>query len=136
MVHRDYHIKNLLMQQGELILIDMDTLCMGHPIFELASMFNAFVGFSDGNPGRSMEFLKFDYITAQKFWRDALSLYLDTTDENRLNEVEDKAKLVGYTRILRRTIKRESNTEFGQKQIALYKERIHELVQKVTDLNF
>jgi hypothetical protein len=49
---------------------------------------------------------------------------------------ENKAKVIGYTRILRRTIKRESNTEFGQKQIALYKKRIHELVQIVNDLNF
>ena len=46
MLHGDYHIKNVMMQDGEVLLIDMDTLCQGHPVFELASMYNAYVGFS------------------------------------------------------------------------------------------
>lgn len=34
MLHGDYHIKNVMLQDGEVLLIDMDTLCVGHPIFE------------------------------------------------------------------------------------------------------
>lgn len=45
MMHGDYHIKNVMMQNGETLLIDMDTICTGEPVFELASMFNAYVGF-------------------------------------------------------------------------------------------
>ena len=44
MMHGDYHVKNVMLQNGESLLIDMDTLCYGHPIFELASMFNAYRG--------------------------------------------------------------------------------------------
>ena len=47
MIHGDYHTKNLELQNDEVLLIDMDTLAVGHPIFELASMFNAFIGFSE-----------------------------------------------------------------------------------------
>ena len=45
MVHGDYHFKNIMLQNNESLLIDMDTLCHGHPIFELASMVNAYKGF-------------------------------------------------------------------------------------------
>ena len=31
MLHGDYHIKNIMQQNGENLLIDMDTLAMGHP---------------------------------------------------------------------------------------------------------
>ena len=34
LMHGDYHTNNIMVQNGEPILIDMDTLCMGHPIFE------------------------------------------------------------------------------------------------------
>ena len=47
MLHGDFHIKNVMLQNDEILLIDMDTLCHGHPIFELASMFNAYHGFGD-----------------------------------------------------------------------------------------
>ncbi|MBQ1390399.1 MAG: anti-sigma factor antagonist, partial [Firmicutes bacterium] len=50
MIHGDYHTKNLELQGDEVLLIDMDTLAVGHPVFELASIFNAFVGFSELNP--------------------------------------------------------------------------------------
>ena len=47
LMHGDYHTNNIMVQNGEPLLIDMDTLCMGHPVFELGSMFNAFLGYSE-----------------------------------------------------------------------------------------
>ena len=38
-VHGDCHFKNIMVQNGELLLIDMDTLSVGHPIFELVVNF-------------------------------------------------------------------------------------------------
>ena len=40
-IHGDYHSNNVMVQNGEPILIDMDTLAVGHPVLELGSMFNA-----------------------------------------------------------------------------------------------
>lgn len=136
LLHGDYHTNNVMVQEGETLLIDMDTLCMGNPVFELASMYNAFVGFNDGNEERALEFFGYDKDVSYAFWRKCLSLYLNTTDEALINEVENKAKVVGYTRLLRRSIRREAHTELGQKLIAIYKERLHDLLQVVTDLNF
>ena len=51
MLHGDYHTRNLELQNDEVLLIDMDTLSVGNPIFELGSMYNAFLGLPDEDPG-------------------------------------------------------------------------------------
>ncbi len=45
MLHGDFHPKNIMLQNGEALVIDMDTLSTGHPIFELCSVYNALIGF-------------------------------------------------------------------------------------------
>ena len=134
MMHGDYHTNNIMVRNGEALLIDMDTLCMGHPIFELGSMFNAFVGFSELDHEVTQKFLGFSHELSETFWRRALALYLGTEDETRLDEVENKAKIIGYMRLLRRTIRRsEKNRE---QLIAYYKERLVNLIPTVNELTF
>ena len=106
MIHGDYHTNNVEMQNGEVLLIDMDTLSYGHPVFELASMFLGFVGFGELNPASVEKFMKLPYETTKYIWHKSLSLYLETDDEERMNEVAEKAMIVGYARLMRRTIKR------------------------------
>ena len=134
MMHGDYHTNNIMVRNGEALLIDMDTLCMGHPIFELGSMFNAFVGFSEVDHEVTQGFLGFSHELAGIFWRRALAMYLGTEDEARLEEVENKAKIVGYMRLLRRTVRRsEPNRE---QLIAFYREQLISLVPAVDELTF
>ena len=44
--------------------------------------------------------------------------------------------IIGYTRLLRRTLRREADTEQGQKSIAYYKERLAQLLARVDSLTF
>ncbi len=134
MLHGDYHTNNVMVRDGEAILIDMDTLCTGHPIFELGSMYNAFVGFSALDHEVVMQFLKIPYEITTLFWHKALAMYLDTTDEARLTEVENKAKIIGYMRLLRRTIRR--NVQDKEKLIEFYKSQLIDLVSKTNELTF
>ena len=90
MMHGDYHIKNVMLQNGEALLIDMDTLCHGYPIFELASMYNAYVGFSDTNHHQVEEFIGLSYDTAVHFWKESLRLYLGDPDEERFKELRKR----------------------------------------------
>ena len=101
MMHGDFHIKNIMLQDGEALLIDMDTLCHGHPVFELGFMFNAYCGYNAADPEEVKDFLGIDSETAAAFWRKCLELYLSTAEESVLRDVENKAKIVGFTRILR-----------------------------------
>ncbi len=106
MLHGDYHLKNIMLQNGECLLIDMDTLCHGHPVFELAGMFNAYQGFSEVDHSVIMSFQGISYETAAEFWNKSLRLYLGTDDPAVIAAVEDKARIIGYARIMRRTIRR------------------------------
>ena len=82
MIHGDYHTKNIQLTDEEVLLIDMDTLAVGHPIFELASMFNAFVGFGEYDDGATTDnFLGIEHRIARDFWKRSLAAYLGTDDE-------------------------------------------------------
>lgn len=137
MIHGDYHTKNLELQGDEVLLIDMDTLAVGHPVFELASMFNAFIGFSEMEHEHTREFLGFDYETSVAFWHKVLAAYLGTDDERKLRQVEDKARIVGYTRMIRRSIRRQGlETEAGRAEIAHWKAELIELLNRTDSLLF
>ena len=137
LMHGDYHVKNVMLQNNESLLIDMDTLCHGHPIFELASMYNAYVGFSLVNHEHTLEFLGIPHETCFGFWRKSLALYLDTEDESRIDEVEAKAKVIGLTRLMRREIRRNGlNRENGRKMIEICRANLSELLPKVDSLVF
>lgn len=119
------------------LLIDMDTLCHGHPIFELASMYNAYCGYAATDHSIDEIFLGIDYETCCAFWKKSLQLYLGTEDEARLREVEDKAKVIGYTRIMRREIRRNGlSTESSRAVIENARKELGELLLRVDTLVF
>lgn len=135
MMHGDYHQKNIMMQNGEALLIDMDTLCYGNPIFEFASMFNAYVGFSVLDHSVVERFLGIPYETSLKIWKRSLEMYFDSKDPSYISDVERKSMLIGYTRLLRRTLRRNGmNTEKGRKEIEYYQKSIIELVDVIETL--
>lgn len=137
MLHGDYHIKNVMLQDGETLLIDMDTLCLGHPVFEFASIFLAYVGFGEVNHENTMQFLGIPYEMGEAFWHKTLRLYFDTDDEARCEEIANKARVVGYARMMRRTIRRNGlNTPEGQATIANCRAKLAELLPVVDTLCF
>lgn len=106
MMHGDYHVKNVMMQNGEVLLIDMDTLCYGDPVFEFASIFLAYQGFGELDHEVTKKFLGLEHSLAAEIWDKTLRLYFGTENETVLRSNADKAKIIGYTRLMRRTIRR------------------------------
>ena len=135
LMHGDYHTNNIMVQNEEPLLIDMDTLCMGHPVFELGSMFNAFIGYSELDHQVTINFFGYTHETAEKFWDMALKMYLGTEDEEVCRSVAEKAMIIGYTRMLRRAIRRPEEADSPAK-IARCKEMLVELLNKVDTLEF
>ena len=103
--------------------------------FELGSMFNAFVGYSELDHQNLMDFFGYSFETAGKFWKLSLKMYLGTEDEKVLSSVEEKAMVIGYTRMLRRAIRRPDEKESPAK-IARCKEMLATLLGKVDTLIF
>ena len=131
MLHGDYHTNNVHYANGEAILIDMDTLATGNPIFEFASIYLAYIGYGELDHKLVEDFLKIDWDTANYVFYKLVDLYFDDKDEAYRNEVIEHAKVVGYTRSLRRTIKRHPDQV---ETIEHYKKQLIELVDKTDSI--
>ena len=135
LMHGDYHTNNIMVQNGEPLLIDMDTLCMGHPVFELGSMFNAFIGYSELDHQVTMDFFGYTHEAAEKFWDMSLKMYLGTEDEAVCKSVAEKAMIIGYTRMLRRAARRPNEADSPAK-IARCKKMLAYLLEKTDSIYF
>jgi uncharacterized protein (TIGR02172 family) len=137
MIHGDYHTKNVMLQKGEVLLIDMDTLSYGHPIFEFASMYLGFVGFGEADPSQAGQFLGIPYDLAKTFFHKCMAQYLGTSDEEKINEVVDKSRILGYARMLRRSIRRYGlDSVEGKPSISLCQKELAELLPRYQTLTF
>jgi len=56
LIHGDCHFKNIMVQDGQFLLIDMDTLSTGNRIFEFAQIRVPYVAFDEDDPGNSLRF--------------------------------------------------------------------------------
>ena len=137
MIHGDYHTKNVQLTGDEVLLIDLDTLAVGDPVFEFASIFNAYVGFSELDPNVVVEFQGISAETAQEFWHKVLVEYFGTEDPEFLRDIENKARVVGYTRLIRRSIRRNGlEIEERRKEIDHWTKELIDLVAVTDRLSF
>lgn len=135
MIHGDFHINNVMIQDGEPLLIDMDTVSYGHPVFEFAAIYLGYVGYCECRPERTIDFYGLTYETTKMLWRMLLERYFE--DAALREDAARKAMVIGYARMLRRTIRRNGlNTEDGQELIALCKQRLDELLPLVERLDY
>ena len=136
-LHGDFHVKNVMFQDGESLMIDMDTLCHGHPVFELAGVRNTIVTFGEADPDPVNRFLGLSFETTRQLWDRILQGYLSGMTEEALRDVDRKARLIGMVRILRRMIRHgEIQTGEGQRKEAYFRQKIGELLEQVHDLSF
>ena len=128
LIHGDCHFKNIMVQNGELLLIDMDTLSVGYPIFELAALYAPYVAFNEDEPGNSMSFFGITDEKAAEIYNKLINYYF----ENPTQEIKDKIKIVGYVHMVRWTTNNEPN---NTKRINGCKERLLKLLEQYDDLD-
>lgn len=137
MLHGDYHMKNLMLQDGEALLIDMDTLSQGDPIFEFMGIYSSYVGFNELDPMTSQAFLGIPFETSLHIWDETIRLYCGTDDPKRAEEVRKRAEAMGQIRIMSRAIRRRiAGKEAGDAQIALSTEKLIKIIPEVDKLSF
>lgn len=137
MVHGDYHFKNIMYQNGESLLIDMDKMSHGHPVFEFAAIYNANCGYGETDRAGAEDFLGIPIETSSALWHGLLEQYFESTEEHLLQSVEDKAKVIGYARLMRHYIRRNGmENEADRRKIAYYRGALEELLPRVDTLLF
>ncbi len=137
LIHGDYHTQNIVLASGEVLLIDMDTLSVGHPIFELAQMFNSYIGFSEYDHEIVKRFQGFDQKTAAEFWQRSLRAYLETEDERRVSDVENKLRCIAYSDLIDwKTRHTQLAAREDRETVELWKRELTELVSRLDTLDF
>lgn len=136
MIHGDYHTNNLMLQNGETMIIDMDTLSHGHPVFELANMYTAHILLGLTNRSIVEDFLGYKYDLSLKVWDDFIHLYFKEKSEDEINDIMDKVKILGYARLIRHISRRGINDDMEKRALEIAKERIGGLLKKVDSLAF
>ena len=128
LIHGDCHFKNIMVQNGELLLIDMDTLSVGYPIFELAALYAPYVAFNEDEPGNSMNFFGISDEDALALYNALIARYFGKDDP----VIKDKIKIVGYVHMVRWTT---NNDPTNEKRINGCRDRLLKLLEKYDDLD-
>lgn len=137
LMHGDYHIKNVMMQDGEVLLIDMDTLCVGNPVFELSSMYLAYVGFGELDPENIENFLGIPIATANGIWDKCLEYYFEGESAEAIRAAEDKARIIAYANLVRYAARSAAkNPELSAKKAEYYKEQLAALLARTDSLAY
>ena len=134
LVHGDYYTNNVMMQGDDPILIDLDTLSCGNPVFEFASTFNAYVGFNYVYE-KTDDFVRITKYMCALIWDEFLEQYFEGESEEQLKLRNKRAAILGFTRILRRHIKRiGTDTEKTMAEYNKCRNRLIELIDEVDSL--
>ena len=127
-VHGDCHFKNIMVQGDDLLLIDMDTLSVGHPIFELAAIYAPYCAFNEDDPGNSERFFGITDEEGKKLYNDTLNYYFGKDDP----VIKDKIKLVGYIHMVWWNRTNEPNNNV---RLEGCRSRLYALLDKIDDLD-
>ena len=96
MVHGDFHPKNVMIQNGELVLIDMADLTSGHPLYDLGSMILSHHIPSDE---RLVNITDMKAEAVRQLWRLFLVNYLETDDPQSIEMFTKKIYVVGLMKM-------------------------------------
>ncbi len=135
-VHGDIQMKNVMECKGELMLIDMDTLGRGYPLFDLQGIYVTYILFSEDDPGNSMAFLGIPQETCEKIWEGVFNLYFQDKTEEGKSVILEKIQILAVIRFLFiLTSSSLKDNDLGQLRIKHGVEKLDKLVERVKKLS-
>ena len=99
-VHGDIQMKNVMLSGDEPMLIDMDTLSVGDPVFDLMDLYLAYPLFNEDEPDNSQKFLGIPLEMCDFVYEKTLACYFGDRDAEEIREAQRKIRIVAYVRFL------------------------------------
>lgn len=99
-IHGDLQVKNVMMTSDEMILIDMDTLSKGNPIFEFAGLYMTYITFNVHEPDNTEKFLNLNKDVVTKLFYDTLKHYYSDLNSDDFGKLAGTVKALGLIRFL------------------------------------
>ena len=135
-VHGDIHLKNVMLTEDGMMLIDMDTLSCGQPIFDFAALFVTYVAFGEVDHDNPKQFLGIDRETVVRVFELTTRFYLKPKNEEEYRAAVDRISVPGYVRYLRlQKLYGPDDPELRERCISHAVGRLRELTDRLTDLN-
>lgn len=135
LVHGDFHMKNVMLVDGEPMLIDMDTISTGQPIFDLMALYVTYILFTEDDPDNLRSFLGIPNDWGGRIWQSILGNYFGSADEQKLSAIQDKITLTASVYFLSMLVSGDlKNGELGEKRIRRSQGHIAGLLERVDDL--
>ena len=135
-VHGDIQMKNVMLAEDEPMLIDMDTLGLGNPVFDFAGLYVTYQLFEEDDPENAMSFLGMSNEFVDALWNHIIDGYFDFEDDAERQRTIEKIALTAEIRFLFLLESTDLKSgELGKKRIAHTLEHIDELLEIVTELN-
>lgn len=134
LIHGDFHTSNVFLQNSEALLIDMDRLGTGDPIFELGDLYLYYAASGNKDPEAPDPYLGIPYGVCRQFFRLFMKNYLQTEDEARIREVTDKAALLGNLRLINRYWKPGTLSQASRQEVDRLLTGTAELLRRVKSL--
>jgi uncharacterized protein (TIGR02172 family) len=126
-IHQDFHPGNLMLQNGEIMLIDVDDSGLGHPIIDLAAMHLVYVTAAKTSYKLTAMGLTKDQFA--RVWNNILKRYFHTDDENKIKEIN--RVIEGYAMIsLIKGVATSPNVKnwIRKPVIAIYKKKFFKMI--------
>ena len=130
MLHGDYHIKNVMMIGEDPFIIDMDTLSMGSPIFELGFMYSSYVGYQEIDHDNGMQFFGIEHDHLVHFFNKSIEIYCNGYTNSQIELVIKKCRILCYIQLIDRFDKYKDHPELLER----FKKQIAELIFEVENL--
>ena len=132
LTHGDFHIKNILVQNGEPVLIDMDAVSIGNPIFELEGIYLSSKAYGIAEPNNCKEFFGVEQSVMDELYDALVRRYFENKTEAEMQVIFDKIKLLGTAHLAYQTIRYKKDVN-GRLEKALA--TLNELLDRYDDLN-
>ena len=133
-LHGDIQLKNVMLSNDEMILIDRETLMCGNPVFEFAGLYMSYMIFNEDEPGNSLEFSGYSAEICSGLFHETLRKYLGKPDEATYRETLDRIRLLGYVRFLYVLSVIGGKPEYYEQRIIHSREHLTELCSSVKAL--
>ena len=135
-VHGDPQMKNIMLVDGEPMLIDMDTLSTGDFIFDLQALYVTYIAYAEDEPENPMNFLGISYETVQKIWEKILAYYFEDGYPGGRETVLQKIQILAYIRFMSMiVVSKDADAPLGKLRIEHAKQKLAELSPLYDDLN-
>lgn len=99
LIHGDFHVRNIMVQQGELIMIDMGDVSYGHPIFDFLATAATQANLVELNPEYAVVHTGMPVETIKRLWTALLQKYFVGKSQEEIARIDKQIRFFSKLKV-------------------------------------